>query len=133
MSSRNRMARFNRMFANRIFGPVLTRFPGFGTVHHRGRKSGREYHTPVKLFRRGKDIVITLPYGSNSDWVRNVLAAGGCDLTTRGRRITLTNPTVFTDDGTVAIPAVLRMVLSRLDVTEFIALTPADDRAAAPD
>jgi hypothetical protein len=56
-----RVARFNRSFANHIVGPVLTRLPGFGMVVHRGRRSGRQYRTPVKVFRRGDDYVITLP------------------------------------------------------------------------
>lgn len=94
-------------------------------IHHRGRKSGREYRTPVKLFRRGDDYVITLPYGSGTDWVKNVLAAGGCELVVRRRRVNLVRPTLFVDDGTVYIPKILRMVLSRMKVTEFVALTPA--------
>lgn len=118
-----RVARFNRAVANHFVGPVLSRMPGFGKVHHRGRKSGREYSTPVKLFRRGEDIVITLPYGPGSDWVKNVLAAGGCDITTRGRRMHLTNPVVFSDDGQTRMPALTRRILSRVGATEFLSLT----------
>src|SRR5262249_60631354 len=84
MTLRRRLARFNRVFANRIIGRVMARLPGFGAVHHRGRRSGREYRTPVKVFRRGDSYVGSLPYGSDSDWVEDVLAAGGCDLLTPG-------------------------------------------------
>jgi deazaflavin-dependent oxidoreductase (nitroreductase family) len=119
------MARFNRTVANRIVGSAMARLPGFGMVYHRGRKSGREYQTPVKLFRRGDQYVITLPYGSDADWVKNVLAAGGCDLSVGGRRVKLVEPTLFADDGTVDIPRFLHLVLSRMNVTEFIALAPA--------
>ena len=119
-----KVARFNRRFANHLVGPLFSRLPGFGKVHHRGRKSGREFTTPVKLFRRGADIVITLPYGPGSDWVKNVLAAGGCEITTRGRRIQVTGPVVFTDDGTTRMPALTRRILSRVEATEFLALTP---------
>ncbi|MFD4659806.1 nitroreductase family deazaflavin-dependent oxidoreductase [Kitasatospora sp. NPDC058444] len=118
------VARFNRRVANRFVGPVLSRMPGFGRVHHRGRKSGRPYSTPVKLFRRGQDIVVTLPYGPGSDWVKNVLAAGGCEITTRGRRIALGEPVVFTDDGRTAMPALTRAILARVGATEFLSLTP---------
>lgn len=131
MSTKRRIAKFNRVVGNRLFGPVLTRLPGFGTIHHRGRRSGREYRTPVRLFRRGDDYVITLPYGRNSDWVRNVLAAGGCDLVTLGRRVRLVRPTLFTDDGQVAVPAFVRKVLSRINSTEFLALTPEEPVPAA--
>jgi deazaflavin-dependent oxidoreductase (nitroreductase family) len=119
-----KMARLNRVVFNYFVGPVLTRLPGFGVVHHVGRKSGREYRTPVKFFRHAGDYVITLPYGPGADWVRNVLAAEGCDLDIRGRRTRLVKPTVFLDDGSVHIPKVLRMVLSFMKITEFIALTP---------
>jgi deazaflavin-dependent oxidoreductase (nitroreductase family) len=95
-------------------------------VRHRGRRSGKDYRTPVKVFRRGADYVITLPYGSGADWVRNVLAAGECVLVTRGRRVELTRPVVFTDGDEVAIPRVLRAMLSGLRVGEFLALTPAE-------
>ncbi len=112
-------------------GPVLSRMPGFGRVHHRGRKSGRAFSTPVKLFRRGDDIVITLPYGPGSDWVKNVLAAGGCEITTRGQRIQVTDPVIFTDDGMTKMPALTRRILSRVDATQFLALTPVAARSAA--
>ncbi|MEU6895141.1 nitroreductase family deazaflavin-dependent oxidoreductase [Streptomyces sp. NPDC046557] len=125
MPINRRVARFNKTVANHFVGPVLSRMPGFGKVHHRGRKSGREFVTPVKLFRRGEDIVITLPYGPGSDWVKNVLAAGGCEITTRGRRIELVNPTVFTDDGRTRMPMMTRRILARVDATQFLSLTPA--------
>ncbi|MCQ6555509.1 nitroreductase family deazaflavin-dependent oxidoreductase [Streptomyces sp. C10-9-1] len=126
-----RVARFNKAVANHLVGPVLSRMPGFGKVHHRGRKSGRAFTTPVKLFRRGEDIIITLPYGPGSDWVKNVLAEGGCEITTRGRRIRVTDPVVFTDDGTTKMPALTRRILSRVDATQFLSLTPVAARSAA--
>jgi deazaflavin-dependent oxidoreductase (nitroreductase family) len=118
------VARFNRTVANRIIGATMAQLPGFGMLHHRGRKSGREYRTPVKLFHRGPQYVITLPYGSAADWVRNVIAAGGCELVLRRRRIRLVAPELFLDDGTVHIPKPIRRILSRMRVTEFLALTP---------
>jgi deazaflavin-dependent oxidoreductase (nitroreductase family) len=117
-----RVARFNRHFANHLAGPVFSRLPGFGAVHHRGRRSGRPYRTPVKYFRRGGDYIITLPYGPQSDWVRNVVAAGGCALTTRGRQLQLTEPTLFTDDGTTHIPRLVRRAMAKLNSTTYLAL-----------
>ncbi|MFF0116640.1 nitroreductase family deazaflavin-dependent oxidoreductase [Streptomyces prasinus] len=126
-----RVARFNKAVANHFVGPVLSRMPGFGKVHHHGRRSGRAFTTPVKLFRRDEDIVITLPYGPGSDWVKNVLAAGGCEITTRGRRIRVTDPVVFTDDGSTKMPALTRRILSRVDANQFLSLTPVAARSAA--
>jgi deazaflavin-dependent oxidoreductase (nitroreductase family) len=120
-----RVARFNRHFANHLVGPVLARLPGFGTVHHVGRRSGRAYATPVKLFRLRGDYVIALPYGPSSDWVRNVLAAGHCDVVARGCRLRLGEPRLVSDHG-IQLPALTRAALRRLDATHFLALTPAD-------
>jgi deazaflavin-dependent oxidoreductase (nitroreductase family) len=124
MALNRRLARLNRVAGNRIVGPTMARLPGFGMIHHKGRRSGHEYRTPVKVFRQGDDYVITLPYGSGADWVKNVLAAGGCELVTGRRRVRLVKPRLFTDDGRVQIPKILRMMLSRMKVTEFFALTP---------
>ncbi|SRR6266700_3396248 len=130
MPINHRVARFNRLVANHFVGPILTRLPGFGTIHHRGRKSGQDYRTPVKIFRYGDDYLVTLPYGPRSDWVRNVRAAGGCDLVTRGRRISLVRPRLLVDDGRAPIPAFARKVLSRIDAKTFLVLTPG---AVKPD
>lgn len=124
VSRRRRTARFNRYVANHVFGPLLTRSTAFGTVRHRGRRSGRVYHTPVKVFRRGSDYVITLPYGSGCDWVRNVMAARGCELVIGDAVITLGDPVILTDLEAVAIPRPLRWILARMKVTEGLALTP---------
>jgi deazaflavin-dependent oxidoreductase (nitroreductase family) len=129
MSIRRRLARFNRLFANHIVGRIIPRLPGFGAVYHCGRKSGREYRTPVKVFRREDGYVISLPYGSGSDWVQNVLAADGCDLMTRGRRVHLVAPNVFIDNEQSEIPAFLRVALKRVNTTEFIALKFAEAMA----
>ena len=45
-------------------------------VQHVGRTSGREYETPVRAIATADGFVVALPYGSRSDWVKNVRAAG---------------------------------------------------------
>lgn len=55
-------------------------------VHHTGRRSGREYVTPVWGVRVGQTFLIHLPYGTTVDWCRNVLAAGRCTLDHEGVR-----------------------------------------------
>ena len=125
MSIRRRLARFNRVFANRLLGPALPALPGFGAVLHRGRRSGRPYRTPVMVFRSGELYVFALPYGSDSDWVKNVLAAGGCGLRTRGSGVRLVEPRIDENDAQSDIPALVRWALRRLGATEFLALKPA--------
>src|SRR4051794_31614926 len=100
MAPRTRMA-WLRPFTVRIVSPILIhvagRLPGFGILEYRGRKSGRVFRTPINVFRDGDDWIFALTYGSEVQWVKNVLAAGGCTLTTRGRTIELTNPRMFDD------------------------------------
>lgn len=124
------VARFNRDVANHVVRLFVLRSSGFGVIHHVGRKSGRAFETPVKLFRHGGDYLITLPYGPQADWVRNVLAAGGCDLVVKGRRQHLTAPTLHADDGRAEIPAMTRRWLRRIDATDYLTLTPVPARAA---
>lgn len=118
-----RVARFNRVVTNPILGRLAPWLPGLGVIYHRGRRSGRVYHTPVNVFRRGDGYVVALTYGSRADWVKNVLAAGQCDLCTRGQRHHLVNPILYTDTERSGLPAPVRAILTMANVTEFLALT----------
>ena len=51
--------------------------PPWAVVLHRGRRSGRDYRTPVLAFRRGRTLIIALLYGEESDWLRNLRAGPG--------------------------------------------------------
>ena len=46
-------------------------------ILHRGRRSGRQYRTPVMAFKLDRTLVIALLYGEESQWLRNLSAAGG--------------------------------------------------------
>jgi deazaflavin-dependent oxidoreductase (nitroreductase family) len=43
-------------------------------VRHVGRRSGREYQTPIHAVPTQDGFVVALPYGSDVDWVNNVVA-----------------------------------------------------------
>jgi deazaflavin-dependent oxidoreductase (nitroreductase family) len=118
-----RLARFNRVVTNRITYPIARTLPGFGVVLHTGRRSGRSYRTPVSAFRTPAGYVIALTYGPDSDWTRNVLAAGGCDLRTRGRTVGLTDPRLVHTRQHAAPPAPVRAVLRRIGVQDYLELT----------
>jgi deazaflavin-dependent oxidoreductase (nitroreductase family) len=49
-------------------------------IKHRGRKSGREYLTPVNYAIVDNEIYCTAGFGSNSDWYRNMLANSTIEL-----------------------------------------------------
>ena len=116
------VARFNRSVTNRITGTIAGWMPGFGIVVHRGRKSGREYRTPINVFHRPGGYAIALTYGPDSQYVRNVLAAGGCVIETRGRRVRLTNARVVHDSRRRLVPPPVRAILGLLDVDAFLLL-----------
>jgi deazaflavin-dependent oxidoreductase (nitroreductase family) len=117
------LARLNRHFTNRILGPLAKVTPMFGVVHHIGRRSGREYRTPVTTFTYLDGYVIALVYGRHADWVKNVLAAGRCKLETRGRIMDLTDPQFLpTVEGLHAVPALMHLALNGLNVTDFLFL-----------
>jgi deazaflavin-dependent oxidoreductase (nitroreductase family) len=117
-----RLARFNLHVTNRVLGPVARRLPGFAVVSHVGRRSGRVRQTPVNLFRAGDRYVIALTYGADSQWVRNVLAAGAVDIETRGRRLRLVAPEVVHDAQRSLVPTPVRPVLGLARVSDFMLL-----------
>jgi deazaflavin-dependent oxidoreductase (nitroreductase family) len=116
------MARFNKLVFNKAAVHVAPVLPGFGVVSHRGRRSGRPYRTPVSVFVQPERLVLALTYGTGSDWVRNVLAAGGCDVRTRGRDLHLTNPRVVHDESRAGIRPLERTILGWLRVADFLVL-----------
>ena len=120
------IARANRRVTNRLLGGLATRLPGFGVVVHTGRRSRRQYRTPVNLFRRGNRVTIALTYGPNSDWVRNVLAEGGCTLESQGRTRRISSPRLVHDESRRVVPAPVRLILGIVNVSDFLELTLDD-------
>jgi deazaflavin-dependent oxidoreductase (nitroreductase family) len=107
-----------------VFNPVTQlvagRLPGFGVLTHAGRRSRRRYRTPLLVLRRGEDVVIALWYGSEVHWVNNVLAAGGGELETRGRKLHLADPVISADPTRRVLPLPLRWAAALVGLTEFI-------------
>ena len=118
-----RVAQWNKAGLNRVVRHVAPWLPGLGLVVHRGRRSGRTYQTPVNTFPTQHGFIIALTYGAeNTDWVKNVRAAGGCELRTRGRMLQLDSPTVYHDATRRGIRAPHRHVLRLIGVADFLSL-----------
>ena len=117
-----RVARWNKVGLNRITRHVAPWMPGFGLVVHRGRRSGREYQTPVNVFQADDGFVIALTYGVGTDWVKNVQAAGGCELRTRGRVLRVGSPRVYHDETRHGIRPLEREMLRLLGVADFLSV-----------
>src|SRR5215475_8256333 len=103
------LAKFNILVTNRITGLFAPWLPGFGVLTHVGRKSRKTYRTPVNVFRTADGFIIALTYSSRSEWVRNVLAAGGCELKTAGRSYQLLAPNVVYDETRKHFPIPVRL------------------------
>jgi deazaflavin-dependent oxidoreductase (nitroreductase family) len=126
-----------RPFTTHVFNPISRRFvqwlPGFAILIYRGRKSGKTYRTPINLFRDGDAYVFALTYGSDVQWVRNVVAAGEADALIRRHMIHLTHPELFVDPSRRSVPFPVRQFLGFMRVSEFLRLHVAPDPAIALD
>lgn len=74
---------------NKGVRPVLT---------HVGRTSGNTYQTPLDAHAVDGGYIFIANYGPDSDWVRNILAAGSASLKVDGQDYELTNPRLIGKD-----------------------------------
>jgi deazaflavin-dependent oxidoreductase (nitroreductase family) len=87
--------RFNRSMTNpRVMRTAGSAGDRNAVIEHVGRKSGRVYSTPVTVAPSNTGFVIALPYGTQADWLRNVLAAGRATVVTDGERIAVGAPQI---------------------------------------
>ncbi|MFP3914403.1 MAG: nitroreductase family deazaflavin-dependent oxidoreductase [Actinomycetota bacterium] len=88
--------RFNRRFMNRRAMKTAGTPGAYASIiRHVGRKSGKPYETPVGVVEAEDGFLITLPYGRNADWLKNVEAAGSAALVHEGRTIPVSSPRVI--------------------------------------
>jgi deazaflavin-dependent oxidoreductase (nitroreductase family) len=84
----------------RLMRPLAMRSAGkegsaTSVIRHTGRKSGRNYETPVTAARHGEFFLIALPYGERTDWLRNVLSKGSAVIVTGGQACDIDQPEVI--------------------------------------
>jgi deazaflavin-dependent oxidoreductase (nitroreductase family) len=63
-------------------------------IRHVGRTSGTPYETPIGAVETEDGFVVALPYGTNPDWLKNVLAAGSAVLVHEGNTCQVDHPEV---------------------------------------
>jgi len=89
------MRTFNKHIANPRVLKLAGRRHFFVTViRHTGRRSGREYATPVVAMPTSDGFIIDLPYGEGVDWLKNVLAAGRATIKAKGETWVVVEPEV---------------------------------------
>ena len=124
----------------RVVNPLVLRIAGrrhmpvLGVVHHRGRKTGRPYATPLGVRpAAGGGFVMPLTFSRASHWYQNIQAAGWCVVTYQGADHIVAGP-VIVDRAAAgpAYPRYERLALRLIGINEFVSLTEAPAGSAAP-
>jgi deazaflavin-dependent oxidoreductase (nitroreductase family) len=106
--------RFLRPFTTRIFNRLAIHFagwmPSFAILTHVGRTSGKRYRTPINVFRRGDHYLFALTYGADVQWLKNIMAAGECQMRTRRRDVHLVEPELMVDPELRMMPLPVRLI-----------------------
>ena len=110
---------------------VAGRLPFFALVTQVGRKTGIVRTNPVNILERDGEYIIALTYGSDVNWLQNVIAAGGCEIRTRGRRIVLGPPRVVEDPSASVAPRWVRPALRLMGMRQYAILRPLREGGGA--
>jgi len=92
-------------------------------IGHTGRKSGKQYSTPIGAERVQDGFIIPLGYGTHVDWLRNVIAAGRATISAKGETYDVTEPEVI--DAATALPRLSpkqRKAFERLGIAQYLTL-----------
>jgi len=129
----SRAARAITRFVAAIVNPAISflagrRFtPLFGVLVHQGRRSRREYRTPVVMLPYGGGLVIPMTFGDHANWYRNIVAAGACRVRWRGSERRLKSPVVIeATHVSRGLSPVLRLMLAGAGIGHFLSLQLAD-------
>jgi len=114
------IARVTAPLARPLAGRRLIRL--WAVLDHRGRTSGRAYSIPVAIARVSDGFVVPVPFGERTQWVKNVLAAGGCRVRWAGRDYALVSPEMVGRESGVAA---FGRVLGPTSIDQFLRLHDA--------
>lgn len=111
----------------RVFNPRELRRGVRPVLSHVGRSSGTVYRTPLEALPVDGGYLFVLVYGSKSDWVRNVLAAGHARLTIEGRDFELVAPRLLAgEEASRALGKDAKRPPAVLNITEYLRMDVAD-------
>lgn len=125
-----RAIRFVARFANPLVLAIAGRrwMPIVGILHHHGRRSRRDYATPLGMRPLGDTFVMPRTFSEDAAWYQNVKAAGWCLIKWGGAEHTVFEPTIVDKKTAVAaFPRYERLFFIVLGIDEFLMLrrTPA--------
>lgn len=116
-----RNPRIGTRFVNDVLNPLMverglagTGRAEVGTLEHVGRRSGTRHLTPVHPVPTADGFRIVVPLAGESQWARNVIAAGRCRLQLHDVVYELDEPVLLAPDELPELGAVTRLVTGRL-------------------
>ncbi len=116
-----RHPRVGTVFVNTVVNPVLVRrgLTGggrseLGTLEHVGRRSGMVRLTPVHPEPTPNGFRILVPLGMQSEWARNVLAAGHCRMELHDQVFVLEQPVMIDAGAAADLPDPVRRLMAAL-------------------
>ena len=128
-----------RIFNKRVLNPAMMKLAGrrhwyASMLRHKGRRSGREYATPVVAVPvAGDAFIVPLPYGEGVDWLKNVLAAGRATVEAKGETCEVAEPEVI--DAEAAFPLLderHRRTWRRFGIERYLRLKKVNCDPGAP-
>lgn len=92
----DRIRSFNRQY----FNPFAMSFAGrpgdfWSVILHTGRRSGKQYTTPVAARLHEGSVIIPLPYAKKTDWALNVMAISKGTLIHQGKVYSVSQPEII--------------------------------------
>jgi deazaflavin-dependent oxidoreductase (nitroreductase family) len=118
---------------SKILNPAVAKLAGrrfftmVAAIHHEGRRSGKSYVTPVNARVNGDVAIVPLTFGNQSDWVRNVRAAGNWWIRVNGKDHQAVRPQILNWADAKSLVHTMfnplqRMALRSLGIKQFMRL-----------
>jgi deazaflavin-dependent oxidoreductase (nitroreductase family) len=127
-----RVLRFVRRMNRAVSNPIQMRSAGHpganaSIIRHRGRTSGQPYETPVEAETTDDGFIIAMPYGTTTDWLKNLLAAGTATIVHEGETFEVDQPEVRPLASEIAwFPAADQRTLHRFRVEHCVRVRRVD-------
>lgn len=97
----------------------------WAVIYYRGRRSGKEYATPIAIGVTPDSFVIPMPF-AGAQWVQNVIAAGECRIRWNGREHIATEPEIIAaPEAAKAFGPIVRRVVPVVGIQRFLRLRRA--------
>ncbi|PEG42610.1 nitroreductase [Mycolicibacterium duvalii] len=131
-SARNVVRTFNKHVLNPVMLLLAGRRHWYATaIRHTGRTTGTVRTTPVVAERVPDGFLTPLPYGTDVDWLRNVVASGEATITVGGRSFDVVNPQIIgADVAAEQLTPRRRRAFARFGVEHFVKFSLATDSEA---